>query len=171
MKKSVLLPYERYELLIKGNQAVASHDMLNTSVDSPPSIEHKEPIKNKLGLDKVLSYLPKRNISKARALLNSIEHNGRLEWNENGELLVSGKVIPKTHIADLIHDALNCTKHEPVGCLEFYKNLDNVPRSLITNPRRKALIGGGFVPSLPPPGIPTTKPKPLNSWKTLWKPL
>ena len=173
MKKSVLLPYERYQELLKHRrEPVETTETQNDSKSIPQTLEIVPPTQ-KLNSSVIIACLPKRNRSKAQQLLNYIEKQPNLDWNREGNLVVDGNIVDFSHIVDLLHDALNPTKNEPVGYEQFYRNLEHIPHSLINNTRRKTLIGGSAPAphSLPPPGIPLTDPKPLNIWKTRWKPL
>ena len=165
MKKSVLLPFDRYQQLLQGTANSSS------SVQEPDSQiegEDKPDYKSdRLNTAVIVACLPKRNRLKAQRLLDYLDKHTPLDWNKDGHLVVENQPIEYSHIVDLLHDALNATRHEPIGYETFYKQLAGAPVSLITNPRRKSMIGG----RLPPPGIPITEPKPLNVWKSQWKPL
>ena len=169
MKKSVVLPYERYQRLLQNsdNKIVSSEEPSTEIVDVITPEKFDTP-PEKLNPDIIVTCLPKNNRSKALRLLDYINEQPLLNWNRAGNLVVDGKVIENSHIVDLLHDALNPTKHNPVGHELFYTHLDKAPQSLISNPRRKSLKGGN---PLPPPGIPVTKPKELNVWKSKWQPL
>ena len=186
MKKSVLIPHERYVYY----QNLAKHDATQSlgdaklssaplksvqEADVPQEISEqvvsqteRVNISDSIHEDVILAHLPQRNKNKAKALLTIVRNNPKLDWDKTGQLLVQNDVVPFSHITDLLHDALNNTKYDPVGHLEFYGNLGNIPQSLIVNKRRKELLGGK---QLPPPGIPDTEPQPLNSWKSQWKAL
>ena len=178
MKKSVVLPYERYQQLIQNASNSAPKDpsetILPIETEKPTAgktieeiEEPRETKSNKLETEFILACLPKQNRVKALRLLDYVNKHPLIDWNREGNLLVDDKPVEFSHIVDLIHDALNSTKYEPVGYDLFYKHLKGIPQSFINNPRRKSLIGG----RLPPPGIPDSKPKPLNVWKAQWKSL
>ena len=73
---------------------------------------------------------------KAMGLLQYLhEHIGNtIKWNQRGQILVNGEVIPGTHIVDLVRHAV-CSKtvRTPVGSDIFYKALTDVdtPSSLV----------------------------------------
>ena len=171
MKKSVLIPHERYVFY---QNAIKPQNDQNVNEDSQALTQHEHseqtaPSPNiipKLKQEIIVAHLPKRNKSKAHTLLQIIDAHPNLDWNERGELLVRKSVVPFSHISDLLQDALNNTKYEPVGCHQFYSNLTNVPLSLINNPKRKVLVGNG---QLPPPGLPDTQPAPISNWRQLWE--
>ena len=181
MNKSVLIPYDRYiyyKSLVKdrsksNEKEIESIPMENPDINVNQVINETEAVSenkdDKLEKEIILSHLPKRNRSKALALLNVVDQNPSLDWNNRGELSVKGSRIPFSHISDLVRDALHNSRYEPVGCHEFFSNLDNVPLSLISNPSRRALIGGKSASPLPPPGYPDKKPIPLKNWSHLWK--
>ena len=222
MKKSVLVPYERYQQLIQS--ASRSTDTDNSSEAStqlspalPPSeaaapptsaarqvsllpMQLQDPLPppppaspsvsateaaaaaasepNRLHSDIIIACLPKGNRLKAKRLLEFISQQRALDWNRDGNLIVDGQTIHLSHIVDLLHDALNPTKHDPIGADVFYSHLAGIPLSFINNPRRRSSLAGegrrrqrrkdAF---LPPPGLPDGKPKALNAWKAQWKPL
>lgn len=183
MKKFTLIPHERYlqyqSLLDKqtatpSKQEEVSNGSANTVTDgNTTQVIDNARSTEKLSIDDIISQLPRRNKSKAQSLLCVVGASPRLDWNDKGELLLDNNRVPFTHITDLLHDALNNTRHEPAGLKEFYSGLSNVPQSLVTNPKRRLLIGGKSIAptirQLPPPGIPDKKPIPLNNWQTLWK--
>ena len=175
MKKSVLVPYERY-LHYKRlhdnpakkedqSQNNTEEQNLQETVDVHPYSDDSLQQAHKLKPDIIVALLPKRNRTKAAALLSFIDTHPVLDWNSKGELLIHNQAIPFSHITDLAHDALNNTKaYDPVGCEEFYRNIGHVPLSLISNPKRRLMIG-----SKGPPVIPQTKSVAQNTWKDLWK--
>ena len=172
MKKNVLIPYDRYvyypSLAKEPREAENTvTETINTDTPAVPT-PVAAPVAPTLKLkpEVIIAQLPKRNKSKARSLLNFLEQNKTLDWNQRGELLIDSESVPFSHITDLLHDALNNTKYKPVGYEQFYSNLGHVPLSLITNPARKQIVGGSV---LPPPGVPDTEAKALDSWKWLWQ--
>lgn len=182
MKKSVVLPYERYQQLLKNSSTTSSAvkvhsteeeaaaDVAGGAIDDSNLIDSIEPKAKqrdeKLRTEIIVACLPKNNRQKALRLLQYIDQHPILDWNESGTLLIEKEPVALSHIVDLLHDALNTTKYEPIGLHEFYTHLGNIPQSLINNPKRKSLIGRGR--RLPPPGLPSTQPKPLNTWKAQW---
>ena len=182
MKKSVVLPYERYQELIQNSETkslpVTSTEPIAAS-ETSPVVTQSEPgpvggittaapaTSERLSANVIVACLPKKNRTKAQRLLDYITAHPQLDWNRDGNLTVKGSPVQYSHIVDLLHDALNNTKRNPVGYDTFYKSLEGIPHTLISNPRRKSLVGG----RLPPPGLPATKPKPLNVWRAEWKAL
>lgn len=207
MKKSVLLSYDRYQQLLDKSNTVrpltadktaaksAIKDEASSSPPTPALTASEKPAtaaataaaqdSDRLHIDIISACLPKRNRSKAHCLLEYIDQHPKLDWNKDGNLVVEKTPIAYSHIVDLLHDALNPTRHEPpVGYDTFYSQLSAAPRSLINNPRRKSLVGGGrggsaaaaattaSPPRLPPPGMPDTPARPIdNTWKYQWQAL
>jgi len=194
-KKCVLVPYEKYhrlvntqeEKIIEGSESNSDLDVQ----DEPTDIKDPKIKDNKLAEEIILLHLPKALKSKAKTLLDVINHNTDLDWNINGELTVKGTAVVNSHITDIVKDALVIHKQfEPVGIQEFYSHLKNTPLSLIRNPQRRELInqtGSGITSAAatlqpPPPGIPNKrkaislevtstvpkKKKKADTWKKLW---
>lgn len=169
MKKCVLIPHDRYmyyKSLAKEQTEPAPSTADVAPVDETIDERPIEAIDSKLKPEIIIAQLPRRNKSKAKALLQYLQSHKALDWNQRGELEINKTRVPYSHITDIIHDALNNTKYKPVGCDEFYSHLGCIPKSLITNPARKTLLGGA---SLPPPGIPESTPKQFDDWKSLWQ--
>lgn len=184
-KKCVLVPYEKYQRLMKTPKALEL-----TSVDRIQEEEEEEeagPVEPaRLEEEQILEHFPKNLKGKAKILLNTIKQNNSLDWNLKGELVVNDEAVQHSHIADLVKDALVTYKHfEPVGLQVFYSHLNNIPLSLIRNPQRRLLLQKGTgtpppqPPPPPPPGLPNKrkainileKPKKrskADTWKQLW---
>ena len=111
-KKMVLVPIEKYQ---------------------PSPTEEEE---NVLDVDIIMSAIPKNFKTRARALLNHIvaDPEQRMQWNERGELIYHGKVIPGSHITDLLKNSQRQYKHSVLaGQEEFQKGLKdlNIPIGLM----------------------------------------
>lgn len=85
--------------------------------------------------------LPKNRKEKGLNLYGYLKRQDKsvLDWTQNGNIIYNGQIIPHSHIADLIRDAVVNTKYSPVGFKEFYQALNtfHTPRRLNTNPLRK----------------------------------
>ena len=67
------------------------------------------------------------------------EREDVITWDDMGQVLLNGVLIPKSNISDLISDAMRSRKHfNPVGVREFYNVLNeiNIPKDLVRNERR-----------------------------------
>ena len=84
--------------------------------------------------------IPKTMKSRAEALLAHLKERGDvITWDDMGQVLVDGVLIPKSNISDLVSDAMRSRKHfNPVRVREFYSVLNkiNVPKDLVRNERR-----------------------------------
>ena len=131
---------------------IESQEPQQEPVQEPVAMETEQQPENKkdeaslhkiLAKEIILTFLPKKYKDKADILLKLIEKNSVLDWNAKGQLLVNGKAVPYSHIADLLRDSV-IPHHpfKPQGYKEFYKYLERVPRYLISLGRR-ALLGGG----------------------------
>jgi hypothetical protein len=118
----------------------------------------------KLDVENIISSIPKKFAYKARVILNHIIHNtNKITWNDKGEVIINEKLIPNSHIVDLIKCSLYTYKNcNPRGLKEFIHQLkdSNIPETIIQS-------GSGNV--IPPPGIPVlAKPKKTSSLKWTW---
>ena len=78
--------------------------------------------------------------TRAQALLARLkEREDAITWDERGQVILKGTLIPKSNISDLVSDAMRSRKHfNPVGVREFYNVLYeiNVPKDLVRNEKR-----------------------------------
>lgn len=90
---------------------------------------------------KLLINFPVSLVSKAKSMLDMIKTSGNiLSYNDQGELIVEGKVVNGSHISDLIYDVLLGRKgFEPRGWEEFLAGLIkmNIPERIVTNTNRR----------------------------------
>ena len=77
---------------------------------------------------------------RAEALLAHLkEREDVITWDDMGQVLVDGVLIPRSNITDLVSDAMRSRKNfNPIGVHEFYSVLNkiNVPKDLARNERR-----------------------------------
>ena len=139
MKKYILIPYDEY---------IEKKDVEK---------ETDKQDKRKITKESMLVLLPKNYRHRASAILDHIEQQDDIDWNDKGEIIIKGETIPYTHISDLLKKTLYSYKNfNPKGTEQFLEILKetNLPQSLLQ-------IGGGFplthkVHRIPPPGIPET---------------
>ena len=90
---------------------------------------------------KLLINFPVSLVSKAKSMLDMIKTSGNiLSYNDQGEMIVEGKVVNGSHISDLIYDVLLGRKgFEPRGWEQFLAGLIkmNVPERIVTNTNRR----------------------------------
>ena len=157
MKKSILIPYEKYQRLIKQKQPEQTVERKEIHIEDTEQM-------GGVGLpsDHILDSMPKRYKFKVGSIVSHIlrDPQNTLSWNEAGELLYHGTLIPGSHIIDLLKDTQYQHKgYQLKGITEFYKGLQeiHVPTTLIrvlTNVSIKPVR----IPSVKrPPGIPQKK--------------
>ena len=100
----------------------------------------EEPQEDSLSVEMIVRGIPKTMKTRAEALLAHLKERGDvITWDDMGQVLVDGVLIPKSNISDLVSDAMRSRKHfNPVGVREFYNVLNkiNVPKDLIRNEKR-----------------------------------
>ena len=100
----------------------------------------EEPQEDTLLVEMIVRGIPKTMKTRAEALLAHLKERGDvITWDDMGQVLVDGVLIPKSNISDLVSDAMRSRKHfNPVGVREFYNVLNkiNVPKDLVRNERR-----------------------------------
>ena len=102
--------------------------------------EEEEEEIDSLSVEMIVRGIPKTMKSRAEALLEYLKERGDvITWDDMGQVLLDGVLIPKSNISDLVSDAMRSRKHfNPVGVREFYSVLNkiNVPKDLVRNERR-----------------------------------
>ena len=102
--------------------------------------EEEEPQEDSLSVEMIVRGIPKTMKTRAEALLAHLKERGDvITWDDMGQVLVDGVLIPNSNISDLVSDAMRSRKHfNPVGVREFYNVLNkiNVPKDLVRNERR-----------------------------------
>ena len=100
----------------------------------------EEDTEGKMSVEMIVRGIPKTMKSRAEALLAHLKERGDvITWDDMGQVLVDGVLIPKSNISDLVSDAMRSRKHfNPIGVREFYNVLSkiNVPKDLVRNERR-----------------------------------
>ena len=100
----------------------------------------EEPQEDVLSVEMIVRGIPKTMKTRAEALLAHLKERGDvITWDDMGQVLVDGVLIPKSNISDLVSDAMRSRKHfNPVGVREFYNVLNkiNVPKDLVRNEKR-----------------------------------
>ena len=133
MKRMVLIPEER---LLRYEE----RDKQKPEIMYGGGEEEEEPQEDALSVEMIVRGIPKTMKTRAEALLAHLEERGDvITWDDMGQVLVDGVLIPKSNISDLVSDAMRSRKHfNPVGVREFYNVLNkiNVPKDLVRNERR-----------------------------------
>ena len=165
MKKSVLLPYDRYQRLLSGTvtdetsmmtfkQEHASHQAAKDSTDENEKATQCEALTQKTP-ETLTKHFPKSLHNRMHSLLTYIQPH--VSWNDKGEVTIDEIHIPGSNIVDLIKVHLKDYKNfQPEGKEAFGKLLSalNVPVSLLAPSVRQQQQAGSGHGIPPPPGIP-----------------
>ena len=161
MKRMVLIPEEkliRYEKQLNdqsptNEQAGGSifpihypggnypgHDYLYNYPKYPGSMIGRGEDEESMSIEMIVRSIPKSMKKRAEALLAHLkEREDVITWDDMGQVLVDGVLIPRSNITDLVSDAMRSRKNfNPIGVREFYSVLNkiNVPKDLVRNERR-----------------------------------
>ena len=132
MKRMVLIPEERLLRYEERDKQRGEQDIMYGGG------EKEEEETDSLSVEMIVRGIPKTMKSRAEALLAHLKERGDvITWDDMGQVLVDGVLIPKSNISDLVSDAMRSRKHfNPVR--EFYSVLSkiNVPKDLVRNERR-----------------------------------
>ena len=133
MKRMVLIPEEkllRYE----------ERDKQKPEIIYGRGEKEEEPSVESLSDEMIVRGIPKNMKTRAQALLARLkEREDAITWDDRGQVILKGTLIPKSNISDLISDAMRFRKHfNPVGVQKFYDILYeiNVPKDLVRNEKR-----------------------------------
>ena len=169
MKRMVLIPEER---LLRYEE----RDKQRTGNDLPEGImygggeDSEETQEDSLSAEMIVRGIPKTMKTRAQALLERLkEREDVITWDDMGQVLLNGVLIPKSNIFDLISDAMRPRKHfNPVGVREFYNVLNeiNIPKDLVRNERRWSEAETNSPNEKSPPGKPKEELT-ISNWLTL----
>ena len=131
MKRMVLIPEEK--LLRYEERDKQKPEILYGRGEEEPKVEV-------LSDEMIVRGIPKNMKTRAQALLARLkEREDVITWDERGQVILKGDLIPKSNISDLVSDAMRSRKHfNPVGVQKFYDVLNkiNVPKDLVRNEKR-----------------------------------
>ena len=134
MKRMVLIPEER---LLRYEERDKQRTENRDGIMYGGGEETRE---DSLSVEMIVRGIPKTMKTRAEALLAHLKERGDvITWDDMGQVLLNGVLIPKSNISDLVSDAMRSRKHfNPVGVREFYNVLNkiNVPKDLVRNERR-----------------------------------
>ena len=135
MKRMVLIPEERLLHYEERDKQRGEQDIMYGGGE-----KEEEEETDSLSVEMIVRGIPKTMKSRAEALLAHLKERGDvITWDDMGQVLVDGVLIPKSNISDLVSDAMRYRKHfNPIGVREFYNVLNkiNVPKDLVRNERR-----------------------------------
>ena len=114
MKRMVLIPEERLLRYEERDKQRGEQDIMYSGGE-------KEEETDSLSVEMIVRGIPKTMKSRAEALLAHLKERGDvITWDDMGQVLVDGVLIPKSNISDLVSDAMRSRKHfNPVGVREF----------------------------------------------------
>ena len=96
------------------------------------------PISSQPGIDEMMTSIPKMYRNKAAALLQYLQADQDVKWDDQGHLYIGQQKIDNSHILDLIHDAMRLRKKaaRAQGWRELSSHLrqKNIPKELVGNP-------------------------------------
>ena len=136
MKRMVLIPEEKLLRYEERDKQRGEQDIMYGGGEK----EEEEEETDSLSVEMIVRGIPKTMKSRAEALLAHLKERGDvITWDDMGQVLVDGVLIPKSNISDLVSDAMRSRKHfNPIGVRKFYSVLNkiNVPKDLVRNEKR-----------------------------------
>ena len=73
--------------------------------------EEEEPQEDSLSVEMIVRGIPKTMKTRAEALLAHLKERGDvITWDDMGQVLLDGVLIPKSNISDLVSDAMRSRK-------------------------------------------------------------
>ena len=141
------------------NQQLQKYRVYSDKKDVPVSVKiidsdktSKEENKQTVPMeDEILNSIPKTFRNRGHQLIKKLKGSA-VSWNQDGELLLDGSVIPGTNIVDLVNDVVRRRKgFIPQGWEVFAKGLArlNIPRDIIGNLDRWMYIQETRYPRIP----------------------
>ena len=115
------------------NQALLRYnDMVKMSATKPtPVVVVKETPATTDIMGEVVTTLPKALQEKGRLLVSRLKTT---QWNDRGELLHEGMVVPGSNVVDLVRDLLRKRKtSDPIGWQQFGSQMRaaNIPMEMV----------------------------------------
>ena len=88
----------------------------------------------------IIDSVPKTMQNRAKLLIQKLkDHSDVISWNDNGQLVLEGSIVPNSNIVDLVNDVMRKRKgFNPEHSNTFTKALAkiNVPEDYLRNPDR-----------------------------------
>ena len=107
----------------------------------------------------LLASVPKMYKSKAKGLLEYLQSDRDIQWDDKGHVYIGNQRISESHIVDLINDAMRLRKKvsRPKGWRELSRHLQekNVPKEFTGNPEWSEW---STPPESPTKALPLSKP-------------
>jgi len=152
--KHYLIPASTYHKLKSDQSKPESKPHENTDIKETEVVVEKEEEKELNDQDEFITdAFPKSIKGRAIRLVSYIKrHTPKIKWLSNGNVIINGKLVPKSNIIDLLRKAVSGSLKNPQGWSLFYEALEsiNTPLTLIATS---------------PPGTPANK-KNKKKWLT-----
>ena len=136
MKRMVLIPEEK--LLRYEERDKQKPEIMYGRGEKEDSTPYRDV--ESLSDEMIVRGIPKNMKTRAQALLARLkEREDAITWDDMGQVILKGTLIPKSNICDLVSDAMRSRKHfNPVGVREFYNVLNeiNIPKDLVRNEKK-----------------------------------
>ena len=125
----------------KINELLLKHDTFHKQYDNQFGMVQSVPPATAPLTDpwriKTVVTAPLRNKKITEGLLDHIKSSNRMQWDDDGRVVVDGTTIPGTNILDLVHSVTRKRTKAPIpeGSDKFLKILNeiNTPRELVPN--------------------------------------
>ena len=87
--------------------------------------------------DKQIDSVPKTMQNRAKLLIQKLkDHSDVISWNDNGQSVLEGSIVPNSNIVDLVNDVMRKRKgFNPEHSNTFAKALAKYTRGLSKEPR------------------------------------
>ena len=97
------------------------HDYLYNYPKYPGSMIGRGEDEESMSIEMIVRSIPKSMKKRAEALLAHLkEREDVITWDDMGQVLVDGVLIPRSNITDLVSDAMRSRKNfNPIGVREF----------------------------------------------------
>jgi hypothetical protein len=127
--KMVLIPLERYEILMKKNQSTSDSENVNESNEiKEDCVELSE--------QDIISFIPEQHRNRAKMVLRHMKVNN-IHWNKCGQLVLDNDCVTDANIIEVLRDVVSIEndKIEYSASRQFYKILvlTHFPLSLLRN--------------------------------------
>ena len=84
----------------------------------------------------IIDSVPKTMQNRAKLLFQKLkDHSDVISWNNNGQLVVEGSIVPNSNIVDLVNDIMRKRKGSSNTFAKALKKI-NVPEDYLKNPDR-----------------------------------
>lgn len=122
---------------MRDRMAPPMHSTTSTPTSTATFTSSSPTTSNTAEFHDILSTVPKIYRPKADTFLKYLQSDKDISWDDKGQLILKGKLIPKSHVVDLMHDSLRLRKKvkRAKGWRELSHHLvgKNIPHEIIGN--------------------------------------